>query len=295
MEIYHQQHFSLLDAAMDGQLAVAQRLIDEGEDIEQRSSNGTTALLNAVMYSHDEIVKLLLEHGAEVDVRIVPEQITPLMVSCSNGTDDISKILLRAGGDPKLVDQHGNTVLHYAAFATSLSLIKKIFNAAPDQLDSDNDKGNTPVLIAAQEGRFEVVKWFLKQPIEIERVNKVNQNLLLVLVKSSIQPDRELESIFDLLAPLVSFNNHRAWFASCMLGRKYWVSHMMNWKLDINLQDEYGNSGLHYAVAGQHYEIVTLLLQNGADPNLQSNESQRPIDLANTSMDQKMGELLSNG
>lgn len=50
-----------------------------------------------------------------------------------------------------------------------------------------------------------------------------------------------------------------------------------NKKLNINAQDYRGYSSLHYAVLINYFELVKLLLENGADPNIQNIFKQTPL------------------
>jgi ankyrin repeat protein len=49
---------------------------------------------------------------------------------------------------------------------------------------------------------------------------------------------------------------------------------------DVNAQDKIGNTALHYAVLMRSREIVSLLLENDADPFLSNQESESAYDLA---------------
>ena len=48
----------------------------------------------------DKIVKLLIEHGADVNAQTVVEGITPLMQAAGGGHVEVVRILLAAGADP---------------------------------------------------------------------------------------------------------------------------------------------------------------------------------------------------
>jgi ankyrin repeat protein len=280
MEIYHQKHFSLLDAAIDGQLEVARRLIREGADLEERSANGTTALLNAVMHCNPEIVKLLVEAGADVNARKTPEQITPLMIACSNGDDQISELLLAADAKLDMMDESGNTAFHYACFASSLDIIKKIDEVNSKYRHVPNDDGNTPLLIAAREGRPGVVVWLLEQGASLTDRNAKGETVVGQLI-TAIDDERidELQPVWPLILEETLNQIPQAWLKACMLGRKEWIRKMLDQDISINMTDSYGNSGLHYALAGEHPDTVRILLKNQADPALPSEDGTTPEQL----------------
>jgi ankyrin repeat protein len=73
-------------------------------------------LLVAALTEHQEIVKILLDNGAEVDSRAEDGR-TPLMLAAGKGDNDLVAFLLKAGADPTLTDKAG-------ASAGSLAIAK---------------------------------------------------------------------------------------------------------------------------------------------------------------------------
>jgi ankyrin repeat protein len=59
-------------------------------------------------------VELLLEKGAEVDLQGTYEGFTALMTAASEGLVDIVRVLLEHGADPSLVDKDGDTAASFA-------------------------------------------------------------------------------------------------------------------------------------------------------------------------------------
>jgi ankyrin repeat protein len=63
-------------------------------------------LLIAALTGHQEIAKILLDNGAEVDSR-ADDGRTPLMLAASKGNNDLVSFFLKAGADPSLTDKSG--------------------------------------------------------------------------------------------------------------------------------------------------------------------------------------------
>jgi uncharacterized protein len=86
---------------------------DGGWEINQKDNDGWTAVNHAIRKGTIEHLEALNYYCADLDI---PQNdgLTPLMISIIDGYIDKAKWLLRHGADPNLVDNAGNTALHYA-------------------------------------------------------------------------------------------------------------------------------------------------------------------------------------
>lgn len=75
--------------------------------------HGESPLYNASLYGYTEAVKILIEYGADVNMKHNMEQ-TPLMVAAWKGFDDIVKILIEAGASISQRNKYGDTAIDYA-------------------------------------------------------------------------------------------------------------------------------------------------------------------------------------
>src|SRR5262249_27251714 len=64
-------------------LAVMQALLVRGADVRAQDADGNTALLYAAMSGNPMPIKMLAEHGADVNAAESRFHITPLMVACN--------------------------------------------------------------------------------------------------------------------------------------------------------------------------------------------------------------------
>jgi ankyrin repeat protein len=98
----HNGWTALSTAAYHGNVKSVQILASRSKTDLSRS------LLFAALSDHKDVVKLLLDDGAEVDTR-APDGRTPLILAASKGNKEIVTMLLQAGADPSLTDQTGAT------------------------------------------------------------------------------------------------------------------------------------------------------------------------------------------
>lgn len=102
-------------AAFMGYTSVARYLKENGADINAAATNGSSynALTGAVTGGHLEMVKWLLESGADANYRYGPGY-TPLLAAAANGHLEIVKLLLAHGADKSAKSNDGKSALDLA-------------------------------------------------------------------------------------------------------------------------------------------------------------------------------------
>ena len=105
-------------AAYFGHLELAKYLIKAGAPINSPSRNAlkATPIQSAAAAGHDKVVQMLLEHGADPNVR---EQggYTPLHAAAQNGDEAVIRTLIYGGADLTLKSNDGKTALNLATEA----------------------------------------------------------------------------------------------------------------------------------------------------------------------------------
>jgi ankyrin repeat protein len=122
---------ALLVAAENGDATSVLSLLAEKVDFRGGDEWGNTALAKATLSGHVEVVRLLLQAGADPDGELDAE-CTPLMVASKAA---IAELLIGAGADPnRLID--GSTPLSAAAHRNSLEVAAVLLaaGAKPDVL-----------------------------------------------------------------------------------------------------------------------------------------------------------------
>ncbi|MFW6012245.1 MAG: ankyrin repeat domain-containing protein [Gemmatimonadota bacterium] len=89
------EELQLLEAAANGEVAKARKLIDQGADVHQRDEQGWTPLAWAAGRGDAELVRTLLDHGADVSVTGRDNR-TPLMIAKAAGRKEVIEILTEA-------------------------------------------------------------------------------------------------------------------------------------------------------------------------------------------------------
>ena len=82
-----------------------------------------TLLCKAAIYARKDVVQLLLDKGAEINITGNFGS-TPLVYAVMNDRIDVVKVLLDAGADPNQPDECGLAPLFYASYTKSLEMVK---------------------------------------------------------------------------------------------------------------------------------------------------------------------------
>ena len=89
----------LLKAAQSGNLTQVQALLAQGANIDAIDRDGTTALMFAAQQGYTEIVRHLLQAGANVNQKRKLYRLTALMLAAASKQVDVLQTLIAAGAD----------------------------------------------------------------------------------------------------------------------------------------------------------------------------------------------------
>lgn len=195
-------------------------LLKANAEIDYVSQSGT-ALSLASRYNYIEVVKILLECGAGVDIP-TPESRwsysdTPLIIASDGGNAEIVKLLLEAGANTNyrnaltnfalqcavqneecmkalleygplldIVDRNGDTALHCVEERTPVSAVKRLMNAGANP-EIVNNNGFTPVSMSILRSNLRVMKYFISKQVKLDIISGTDGGPLHLACMESLE------------------------------------------------------------------------------------------------------------
>ena len=253
---------ALIKALHKGDASLVSSLLAKGADpnTEYEYSNGNRAsalCLSIIVYPNDEIAKLLIEAGADVNYRSISgdAEVPVLSYAIRKGNVNMVKFLLRSGADPNC-----QRIFKNGGFSSAL--MGSIFNYPNDEIaklligagadvncvDSSNGR-NLPILHGAIiKGNFKITQLLLH--------NGANPNSELVYANG--------DRTSALRLSIVQYPNDE--IAKLLIGAGAdvnYIQHQGNLRIPI----------LFSAIPEGNVKMMSYLLSNGADPNAQATDT----------------------
>jgi len=133
----------IFDAAKSGDAQLAATLLEGNKGLTAGyDENGWTALHLACFYGHEEVVRALLNTGAEVNARSTnPLNNTPLHAAAAGKHAAIAKLLLDRGANANARQHSGWAPIHAAAQHGDIDMAKSLVDAGADpNVRADNQQ-----------------------------------------------------------------------------------------------------------------------------------------------------------
>ena len=155
----------LFVAAKRGHLEVVRLLLEAGAqtDAHAANRNGATALMIAAENGHLDVMQLLLKAGADKDSATAGGA-TALMLAAQNGHSEVVRVLLEAGADKEAAttaEPAGQTALFAASLNGHLEVVRLLLEAGADK-DAATTDGQTALFAASLNHDPDVLRLLLE-------------------------------------------------------------------------------------------------------------------------------------
>lgn len=163
---------NIFEAAVHGNIDALERCLQAGIGINSssREREAWTPLVLAAGNGHLEMVKHLLEKGAEVNLAVARGEYagwTGLMRASWGGHPEVARFLIEHGADVNLANGYGGTALMHAAIEGHPSVVRLLLtNGAV--VDAEDNNGLTAMMLAAIAGTEETVRILLEHGAAVD-------------------------------------------------------------------------------------------------------------------------------
>nr|RBR01853.1 hypothetical protein FVER53263_11220 [Fusarium verticillioides] len=279
-------------AAYFNQTKVVEPLLEHKPDLETKCPDGDftdagyTPLLCAASCGYNELLRLLLEAGADIEAK-TPKGGTPLILAVATNQEESVKILLEYNLDIDARDIWEGSAIFCLPNPANLSVVRRLINRGASLTIRNNEK-YTPLGKAVVNGDLPLVRLLSSQKIDLNAeaaengtalhiaTEKCNVDIVKVLVKKGASPDVANSWMYG--SPLQR------------LFEKYYTSaenkdiiaqHLINDAgADVNVHGGNMGSVLNAAILSGSLDMIKLILEKGADIGWQDLQGRRPIHYA---------------
>jgi len=224
----------LIEAVKTSDIKTVRELIQQRVDVNAAAVDGTTALHWAAQQNDAEAVELLIRGGAAVGTAN-RYGATPLSLAAANGNAAVIELLVKAGADANSASPEGETALMVASRSGAPAALKVLLANGAGVNTKEGWREQTALMWAAAEGHAAAVKVLVENGADIHAQSKGAMTALLFAVRGG-----HIAATRELLAA----------------------------KANVRDTAPDGTSTLVLAIINGHYELASVLLDHGADPNV---------------------------
>lgn len=288
-------HTALHLACRQGSVELVETILAYKEDgVDILDKDGDPPIVSALAVGSPECVRALISRSADVRSRL-REGFGPYLahVCAFHGQPECMRELLFAGADPNAVDDEGESVLHRAVAKNYTDCAIVILeNGGCRSMSILNSQKKTPLHICVETWNVAVVKKWVevasREEIE-EAIDIPSPGGTALCMASALKKDRETEGrelVRLLLAaggdPTAQDELHcrTALHTAAMINDAELVKIILEAGVDVNIRNAQNTIPLHVALNRGANLCVGLLLDAGANCNLQDEDGDNAFHIA---------------
>ena len=288
----------LVEAVLEGDLKKARLLLENGAEVNvhclENESMGLTSLSYAISQDASDIVNILFEYGADLDINGVDGD--PLIYQAIAEADLVAtQHFLDLGANPNIISREGKTPLEAAVSGENIDAVELLLAGKADP--SLAGRGlKSPLLLAIENGNIAIANLLIsygakfdKQKLLAKAYGEFNTPLVSLLLEAGADPESAIpksnERLFDVAVREGANGAVRTLLDSgAVIGSSLWSALLSEQDEMIRLivnggasPRQLGPSGedpLEYVLRRKRYKAARSLLAGGAEPNARYDSSE---------------------
>nr|XP_040048378.1 ankyrin repeat and protein kinase domain-containing protein 1 isoform X1 [Gasterosteus aculeatus aculeatus] len=230
-----------------GDAESVEHVLSLGAEVNCTTARGYTPLFIAVLHRFQDIIILLLEHGAST-TQVDEDQWTVLHFAAQSGDDRAARLLLANGAVPDAREKKGWTPLHLACQNGHETVVRVLLSRLSGELARQGEaQGRTPLHLASAYGHSHITK---------------------LLLSWGMDPNATDNSLSTALHVAAEKGHNRV------------VRQLVKSEVNIDSADSRGYTPLHLAAFQGHTGICRTLLVKGASPECKTLQGWTAMHLA---------------
>ena len=285
----------------EGNIEIAKLLLQARANINQQSKTGLTALMEACNSEtpNNDLVRLLIQSGADISIKGGELQRTALMVAAYHGHTSIVQYLLDEGAPVNTQDVYGGTALMLASQFGHSETVRVLLNYGADVniLAWTEEYYQTALMLACGYQRTVCVDLLLAGGADPNLCDNTQSPLIAACIADGDQPIDP--TILDKLLSAGANPNTQdaecgdtALLVAAGYGYEKGVEILLNAAADVNIQNSVSVTALHAAAENGHLAVCKILLASGALASVTDIDGDTPLDFAKRYGHHKVCELL---
>ncbi|MBA0666242.1 hypothetical protein Goklo_002680 [Gossypium klotzschianum] len=271
-------------AARLGLSAALQSLIDAGCDLNSKTDSGDTALMVCAKYKHEECVKVLTMAGADFGLVNVSGQSAGSIARSNQWSLSFQQAVLDAikvGKIPKSSNVSVFSPLMFVAQAGDVQALKALIGSGEVNIDYQDDKGFSAVMVAALKGHVEAFRLLVYAGADVKLLNKSGETAFKL---SELNQNRHLFEKVMLEFALEKGNRNAGGFYALHCAARHGVLDavklLTSRGYDVNVPDGNGYTPLMLAAREGHGSMCELLISHGANCYFKNAKGETALSLA---------------
>ncbi|MBP3773606.1 MAG: ankyrin repeat domain-containing protein [Treponema sp.] len=304
-------HSALTEAILEKQFEFAKKLILAGADVNAASEKGLTPVYCACDKSNLELVKMLVERGARVDIPCATAYYPhwPLCAAMYPDNYELVEYLLEHGAKVNMADYGEETELFNVDSCKDLRIPLLLLKKGAD-VNYRNKIGLTPLLEAAVFARRDLIDLYMKYKPNFKAVTNDGDNMIHLMIRGSLPHtvsfphhlegvvgkgfDEEMLKFLKKKKVPINGKNKRGetpFMLVCQneFDTTEYLDMFLRNGAKINEKDNDGETGLFYCLT--KHQKLKYLIEHGADVNVRNKDGDTALDICSREAKKYRGAL----